>query len=429
MLGTMLAPTLLAADGAWTWFNDTRALFHRGLLYYGYVKHSGSLPAVAVYDPQTGKGHELFELDLGLPDRDDHDNPALVVLPDGRLYVSAASHGHTQNFANRRSLPGAAAPLTPQQWEPQRFDPVPEPISYQNLFTLSAEGGRLYNFTRSIGWNPTLLRSDDNGTSWQPPLHLIKAAGRRRPYVKFASNGVDRIDVIYTTGHPQSVPCSIYHFFIKGGRLWHSDGSLLSETLSLDTDRGENGTPIYRHDAPASEQPPLPAFGGSGWIWDIAYGPEGEPVVLFQVQTDVPDDFRACRIDYFHARWSRDHGWERRWIARGGRPLYDTERHYGGGMALDPHDPRIISISSNAAAPFGPGTTAEHPLRPDERYRLYRGLMEGDSPEWTLLGADPANDYLRPYVPRGENGRALLCFRGEYRKYTDFSTGIVGWFF
>src|SRR5215831_1674417 len=30
---------VLANDGAWTWYNDPRALFHHGLVYFGYVRN------------------------------------------------------------------------------------------------------------------------------------------------------------------------------------------------------------------------------------------------------------------------------------------------------------------------------------------------------------------------------------------------------
>lgn len=385
---------------------------------------------MAVYHPDTGKSRELFELDFGILDRDDHNNPSIAVLPDGRLLVSAASHGHTKSFASRRSL--TDLPLNPEDWEDQRLTAVPEPVSYQNLHVLSGEGGRIYNCMRSMGWNPTLLKSEDHAATWGEPVHMIKALGRhgfsrRRPYLKSCSNGIDRIDVIYTDGHPQqSSENSIYHFYIRDGRLWNSDGRELSTTLSIDTDEGENGTPIYRDGSAASDEIPLPIQSGRGWIWDIAYSPEGYPVVLFQVQAMDEANWKECRIYYLYARWNPSQGWRRTWIAHGGRPLYDKELHYGGGMALNPSDPRMVYISSNADRPFG--LDEVHPgLNRDERYELYCGVTgdNGKSFQWRPITSNSAEDHLRPYVPRGGDGRTLLCVRGNYRTYIDFQTSIV----
>ena len=61
-IGGAIRELVLANDGAWTWFNDPRALFHEGRLYFGYVKRATSRPALSVYDPETGRIAELFEI-------------------------------------------------------------------------------------------------------------------------------------------------------------------------------------------------------------------------------------------------------------------------------------------------------------------------------------------------------------------------------
>ena len=43
----------LAADGAWTWYNDPRALFHNGALYFGFVRSDGT-STLKVLDLQAG---------------------------------------------------------------------------------------------------------------------------------------------------------------------------------------------------------------------------------------------------------------------------------------------------------------------------------------------------------------------------------------
>jgi hypothetical protein len=49
----------LNTDGAWTWYNDPRALFHNGKLYYGYVRADGK-SALSVFNLATGVNSNLW---------------------------------------------------------------------------------------------------------------------------------------------------------------------------------------------------------------------------------------------------------------------------------------------------------------------------------------------------------------------------------
>src|SRR6187397_629661 len=74
---------VLQSDGAWTWFNDPRALFHQGILYFGYVRFSDGTSALNAFNPQTGWTTNLWS--GALTQKDDHNNPGLLVKEDGRL--------------------------------------------------------------------------------------------------------------------------------------------------------------------------------------------------------------------------------------------------------------------------------------------------------------------------------------------------------
>ena len=423
---------VLAKDGAWTWFNDPRALFHKGRLYFGYVKRATSRPALSVYDPATGRITELFEIHFSCDDRDDHDNPAIVVLPSGKLFVSAAPHNFVPRYSFYYRVSRNTAPLLTDDWESQGEFEHAQTTSYQNLFVLSGENGRLYNFHRSIGWNPCLTVSDDEGRTWSTLRRFIGTEKRSRPYVKFASNGIDRIDVIYTDGHPNETPSnSVYHCYIRNGRVHRTDGSVIKPLadLPLCHDKGERGSLIYDCLAPC---PASPFLKGQAWIIDIAHDAEGNPICLFQTQqmSVGGEGWKGIRISYHYAGWKVDHGWQTQLIGQAGRPLYEKETHYAGGMAIDAADPRIIYISSNAADPFDHGCP-DVPLGKNERYEIYRGVMHDDSTsfEWTPVTAGSATDNIRPYVPRGSSpGSALLWLNGSYDSYTDFYTRVMGRF-
>ena len=101
-------------NGAWSWFMDERAIAHDGKLIVGSVRAVGDFRSgrddphwgnveVAVHDLQTGHTgrvvlHEHFE-------QDDHDGPAFLALPDGRLLAAYTRHGTDLEIYFRHSAP------------------------------------------------------------------------------------------------------------------------------------------------------------------------------------------------------------------------------------------------------------------------------------------------------------------------------------
>ena len=82
---------VLASDGAWNWCNDPRALFHNGILYFGYVRDGDGRSVLSAYNPQTGSKTDLWTSTL--IQRDDYDNPGLLVKRDGTMLAIYARHG------------------------------------------------------------------------------------------------------------------------------------------------------------------------------------------------------------------------------------------------------------------------------------------------------------------------------------------------
>lgn len=91
------APTLLKTNGGWCWFQDERALVVRDTLVFGSVAgttraggSAGDVDVTAV-DLHSGRArstplHPKFQ-------SDDHDTPAFLALPDGRVLATYQSHG------------------------------------------------------------------------------------------------------------------------------------------------------------------------------------------------------------------------------------------------------------------------------------------------------------------------------------------------
>ncbi|MPY89072.1 MAG: hypothetical protein GEU99_14225 [Luteitalea sp.] len=171
-------------NGAWSWFSDERAIIDNGKLIIGSVADASGAGGAArdgnvevtTYDLASGQITRTV-LHAGL-EADDHDSPALVVLPDGRYLAMYAKH-HKDTLSRYRisAQPGAATAWQAERTRDNRISTQPgaaaarQPertrdnrnrTTYSNLFRLSAEG-RLYNFTRAAGFDPNVLTSHDDG--------------------------------------------------------------------------------------------------------------------------------------------------------------------------------------------------------------------------------------------------------------------------
>ncbi len=126
-------------------------------------------------------------------------------------------------------------PTTAADWGPEITRNVAASNTYANTYRLSAEANALYNFHRCVNFNPTLTLSTDNGASWGTARLLIgTGAGGIRPYPRYCSNGVDRVDLISTECHPRDVANSVYHMYNPPVRF------------TKPTEPSSNPSPTYR---------------------------------------------------------------------------------------------------------------------------------------------------------------------------------------
>jgi hypothetical protein len=424
---------VLHPDGAWTWYNDPRALFHQGQLYFGYVRGSDGKTALSRFDPTTGQTMDLWA--SGFNERDDHNNPGLLAKQDGNLLALYAQHNTDRIFAYRTAT--SANPLTPADWGAERSIPNSGAgMTYANLFQLRAEAGKIYNFCRNLNFNPTLYTSTDGGDTWSPPRLFIQAGAnsRVRPYLKYSSDYSSRIDFLYTDGHPRDVNNSLYHLYYQNGAYYRTDGARVKQfaDLPIQHDSGERGAVIYQYNEGAQTDPNEGIPRGREWCWEIANRTNGAPVAVFTVQRDnvTGDNWFDDRIYYYYARWTGSN-WQKRFIAHAGRPLYTAEDDYAGGICVDPIEPNVIYLSSNAKNPFALNEVNDVPLSASQRYELWRGVTQdgGLTFTWTPVTTNSAVDNLRPYVPRRNGGeRSVIWFQGNYFTYMSYMCSVVGLF-
>ena len=118
--------------------------------------------------------------------------------------------------------------------------------TYSNLYYLS-KTNTIFDFHRDggRGFDPNyLLWNLGSASRFSYGGHLLtgpegNAGNSDRPYLRYASNGIDRIHFITTDHHPRNlVSNSIYHGYIKcehnGYGVYRSDGTRLGD-LSTST--------------------------------------------------------------------------------------------------------------------------------------------------------------------------------------------------
>jgi autotransporter-associated beta strand protein len=425
---------VLGNDGAWTWYNDPRALFHNGKLYFGSVRAADSKTVLSVFDLSTGAKTDLWA--SGFTQLDDHNNPGLLVKQDHTMLAIYSRHISDQFFAWR--LSNNTNPVAPANWGAElRIPASGAGMTYANPFQLSGESGKIYNFCRNQNFNPTIYTSSDGGASWSAPQPFIQTGtgGTVRPYLKYTSDGFERFDFLYTDGHPRDVSNSLYHLYYQRDAFYKTDGTLVKNFASLPIlhDSGQRGSVIYQYSDAAQPDPNQWIPTGRAWCWEIARPTNSAPVCVFTVQRDLVTGTNSGvddRIYYYYARWTGTH-WQKCFIAHAGRPLYVAEDDYAGGICLDPQEPNAIYISSNAADPFNLADTTNVPLRANSRYELWRGVTSdgGLNFTWSQITSNSPMDNLRPYIPRRNGGEpCVIWFRGTYSSYTAYSCQIVGRF-
>jgi hypothetical protein len=390
-----------APDGAWCWFADPRAVSHHGHTYAGWVTSKGD---IQVGDLEHRSGSiRIATLHAGYQ-RDDHDNPALLFLPDGRVMVFYSKHcGPDMN--SRVTV----RPFDLSDWEEERTldlhgeSRVRKNITYPNPVNLSAESNTIHLFWRGDDWKPTVSRSTDAGRTWSPGREVVRRKGAgsaNRPYVKIASNDRDRIHMVFTDGHPRDeARNSVYYACYRDGAFHRADGARIAGTDSLPFEPGDADC-VY--DGAAT--------GVRAWVWDVASDAEDQPVIAY-ARLPSETDHR-----YHYARWDGK-AWIDRELVPAGKWFPETpagakerEPHYSGGIALDHADPSHVYLS----APV------------DGVFEIERWQTSDAGRNWskTAVTAGSKFNNVRPVVVRRHEvgGPTVLWVNndGGYRHYTDY---------
>ena len=404
---------VLNDNGAWSWFQDERAVFdpRNGSLLVSSVASSAGTDGLA-----RGGSVEVVQLDTsdGSIERtvlhanlqsDDHDAAALHVRPDGRYVAMYSQHATDSRTRWRLSAPNRDS----LRWEPEQAIDLGAPVTYSNIYPSAGPGGAdLYAFVRAAGLDPAILVSHNDGDTWEQRGRLFDGPGR--PYVRYAAAGDGRIHLLTTEQHPHAYTNGVYHGIIESGRLQRADGTVVDPDIS-DTEAV----------TPATLTPVHPRNGTDrAWTIDLQVsGHEAYAAYSIHAPGSAPSPH-----SYYYARNDGTH-WRSSFLAHAGTPLYAGQPYYTGLVALHPNDPNYVVVSTNADPSTG------EPLISLSDGRRHHELFEGRTTDrgatwtWTSLTTASTVDNIRPIIVTGHHHTAVLWLRGHYHTYTDYDLDVV----
>lgn len=391
---TAAAPTAtLSSDGAWSYFTDPRAINHHGKhrrTYVGWIDSRGQI-VVSSYDHRRDVRTRTV---VRTGERvDDHNNPALIVRPDGRLLVFYSTKAR-RNLVYRLSR----RPEDIRSW--RREYRVPTNLAGRRGYTypspvwLKRERRPLFLFWRGGSFEPVFSTSRD-GTSWSRAQKLVEGNGHR-PYLVFEPNGRDRVHVAFSEGNPNELATSIYYMAYRAGRLEGAGGNTIAPLAAAPIQPSEADV-IYQG---GGSRPPA-------WAYDVGMGDDGRPVVTYATFPS-PEDHR-----YHYARWTGTRWLSYEMTASG--PTIEKAKgddYYAGGMVLDSRDSSVVYLSRQVAGVYQV-----------ERWRTTDG-----GATWTSRPVTSGNDgSYRPVSARGPSfgdHHDLFWMTGRYAGWLDFGTSI-----
>ena len=412
----------VAAEGAWCWFADPRALHYENKegtinkTYIGYIDIHGNIKAMQ-YDFQKKEQEEVLIRSYFQPD--DHNNPTFLVLPDERIMIFYSRHTDEPCFYYRVSrIPRDITTLG----EEKRIE-TKNNTTYPSPFILSDDPEHIYLCWRGIGWHPTIAKlslpddKDEVDVVWGP-YQIVQSTGAR-PYAKYMSNGKDKIYLTYTTGHPDNeLPNFLYFNYIDIKTLQLTDvrGTVLSTIADGTFKVNKTGDYAKQYPSTVVDNP-----SERDWVWQIASDRNGNPVIAMVRISDNKESH-----DYYYAKWN-GHEWKKTFLINAGGHFHQTpnlEKCYSAGMAIDPSNVNEVYCSLPVEGKYG------------KVYEIVRFIMseDGEVISKEAVTKDSQLNNVRPYmIPASEGTPLRLTWM--YGNYYDwivslqhpqgYSTGIA----
>jgi len=402
-------PITLTDDGAWCWFSDPRAIYDGDKIITGWVKVDGSVEALS-FDPRTGK--KQSKILYPQLESDDHNNPSFVKAANGQVVATYTTHSKKDGFfINRTNKAGEISSFGETQkhllLDSTQLEQFPKVhVTYANPYRLKAEQNRIYCFGRWTGYKPNMMWSDNDGETWTKSKVFITNRpfdANNRPYVKYHSDGQSKIHIIFTDGHPRVEPTnSVYYAYYEGGNFHRADGTKISDMNSIPFEPKEASI-IYQ----SNEEE------GRAWIADVAQDEHGQPVVLY-TKSPSETDHRYWYAKYDGEQWINHEICKAgSWFPQTQEGKKEREPHYFGNMSLNPNNTDVVYLSRQV----------------DGVFEIERHETSDHGKTWAVeaITQNSVLDNIRPYVPRGGNGKQEIVLWMENQKYihyTNFKTSV-----
>ena len=408
----------LLEDGGWCWFHEPRVAVVGGSIWFGSVSSGWRDPekkGSAVAFEWIKSESRVIRHILGFPQNaaeevswtNDHNAPALLRLPTGKILATYTLHGADNKIRYRRFS------SVLRRWSKERIFQLSEDsrVTYSNLVYLTSER-RVYNFFRGLdgSWKPSWIYSDTNGRNWRTGGILIDFPHPRkhRPYLKVASNGFDEIHFAYTEAHPRDFPTNVYHVIYKSSiGLTTSEGIPIS-SLAKGLTEPTQGSLVYSGDA---EHTP--------WVISVNLYDSGRVFILYSVRNNgLRNQDRGTGtsdLDYFLAEWDGQ-SWKRYFVARAGPQLYFKEEDYSGLFTQDPGNPRVVYISTKVSPISGESLS---------RWEIFKGeTSDFNTWIWCSVTSDSDQDNIRPFAFSGKES-GVIWLQGTMRTYKDYQFQVL----
>ena len=330
---------------------------------------------------------------------DAHDNPVLSIDAAGHLLVVSPSHGQARASAIHRSV----RPFDITEWE--RVDDANR--SYPQVWWLPDAGRFLLLHTRYEDARRTLrVASSADGAAWTEPV-LFAAAERGHYQISARDPRSDRVGTAFDLHPDQGRPGTgldwrtnlSYAESSDGGHSWRS---VSGEPIAL---------PIRSAESPALVRD-YRAEGRSVYLKDLAFTPDGRPVILFLTAAGFMPGPEGAPREWWTAAWGGT-TWDF-------RPLTASDHAYDhGSLHCDPGGTwRVVAPTDPGPFPGGAGGEMVLWTSRDEGHTWSRRPLTAGSEfnhgyARTPLDADPALHALwADGSPLGKSAsRLFFCTR------------------
>jgi BNR repeat-containing family member len=454
----IIGSNAVADNGMWTWYNDPRAIRYNNKTYIGYINANG---AIYVTSYNHTDGSTVTSCLRTFLETDDHDNPALVILPDGRILAFYTKHPGSMYYrvsTNPEDISSwqtevdfSSINVASQSVGSGWGDGSDHFHSYANVQVMG--DGTVYVWWRGTNWRQCVSRcaytglgSIANWTAAKEVFYGQHNPGTARPYGKYVGDGNDTIYICLTDAHPDSDTANgIYlcKYTHSTGLFKDLAGNTIGDWATITVPSPISTAVMTAVWTPATDG--VTYYGTANaraWNWSLQIDGSGNPVVAFAV-------FNGCTgtgappPEGTVANFSDHRYWWGRWngsaivkypVTYGGGALFTqattgtsqpSQPFYSGGICIDPEDVFTCYSCSNYDFDLDNGT-----LLGNRNWRVYKHVSTDNGATWnrTLIQRDGLN--ARPYVPPGRVAGtpcAVLWWDAGTRNgyYTDFLTYVA----